>query len=148
MKTSSIGLVAAAYMMVSGQNAVAGEFSVSCYFKNSNIAKCASVISDLVTDKFIARFPASKFQIFVFSDVHRYTNGGFAAYAVAGVIPRGSNQFPLQHFSSSLVNRGDKKFDALELSKFELEVYRSATKGLMDECEISPNCDVFRAAER
>lgn len=121
----------------------AGEFSVACTYKNKNLQECASVVADLVTDKFIARFPSSRYQIFVHSNIMSFTNGGFSAYAVSGVVPRNSGQFPVVRFSSTNINGSDKRFGAVELSNYELETYRAAVKNLMEECEISPDCDVY-----
>lgn len=125
------------------QSAFAGEFSVFCSYNNDNIQKCASVIADLVTDKFIAKYPISKYQIFVHSDIHSYSDGGFAAYAVAGVIPKDSAQFPARVFSNSNINGGSTKYSRVQLANTELETYRAAVKNLMEQCEISPACDVY-----
>lgn len=124
-------------------SAHAGEFSVFCTYSNQNLSKCANAISDLVTDKFIAKFPPSKYQIFMHSNIHSYTNGGYAAYAIAGVIPKGSAQFPVVRYSNTDINGSDKKFGAIALAEKELDVYRAAAKSLMDACELSPTCDVF-----
>jgi|SRR5690606_20525601 len=122
----------------------AGEFSVFCSYKNDNLTKCASVISDIVTDKFIAKYPASKYQIFLYSNIHSFTNGGYSAYAISGVIPRGSAMFPVRYYSSTSINGGDKIFGAVQLAEFERDIYRTAAKSLMEACEISPNCDVYQ----
>jgi len=126
----------------------AGEFSVSCSYKNDNLQKCASVISDVVTDKFVAKYPAARYQIFVHSYIFGFTDGGYSAYAVAGVIPRNSGQFPLRTFSSTSINGTSNKFGAVDLAKYELDVYRSAAKSLMEQCEISANCDVYSPREK
>ena len=123
--------------------ACAGEFAVNCSYKNDNLKNCASKVSDIITDKFIAKFPVTRFQIFVHSNVHSYTNGGFSAYAVAGVVPKNSGQFPLNRFSSSNINGTDKIFSQIDLAKYELDTFRSAIKSLMDQCEVSPDCDVY-----
>ncbi len=129
--------------LATAQGAHAGEFSVSCSYKNDNIEKCASVLSDVVTDKFVAKYSAAKFQIFVHSSIFGFTDGGYSAYAVAGVVPKNSGQFPLRTFSSTSVNSNNKKFSAVELAGFELDVYRSAVRSLMEQCQISADCDVY-----
>lgn len=134
--------------LFTAQLASAGEFSVACSYKNTNLEECASVVADIVTDKFIAKFPAKKFQIFVHSNVHSYTNGGYTAYAVTGVVPHGSGQFPVDRYSSTSTNGTDKKFTNLELAKVELENFRAVVTNLMNECEISPTCDVYRVRNK
>ena len=124
-------------------SANAGEFSVFCTYQNNNLSKCAGIISDIVTDKFTIKFPASKFQIFVHSNIHNYTNGGYAAYALAGVAPRGSGIFPVQYYSKTAVNGTDVVFNTVQLAELELQNYRSAVQNLMNACEISPACDVY-----
>jgi len=137
------GMWVGAALLVAAAGAQAGEFAVSCQYKNDNLQKCASVVSDLVTDKFVAKFPANRFQIFIYSNIMDFSNGGYSAYAVAGVIPKGSGQFPIRRFANTSINGSDKRFSAVDLANTELEVYRAAVKALMDQCEISPACDVY-----
>lgn len=122
----------------------AGDYSVYCSYKNENLPKCASVIADIVTDKFVAKFPAKRFEIFVHSNVHRYTNGGYTAYAITGVIPMDSYQFPLRRVSRTDVNTTTKVFNVIDLAEKELNVIRGAAEDLMAQCEISPNCDIYQ----
>jgi len=98
MKNKLIQVALASAGLTFFQGAVAGQFSVFCSYQNDNIQECAEVVSNIVTDKFTARFPAKKYQIFVHSNIHSYTNGGYAAYAVTGVILKGSDQFPEKRF--------------------------------------------------
>ena len=137
-------LIAAALCLSALHGAAsAGEFSVFCSYKNDNLERCADAVSDIVTDKFTAKFPSSQYQIFLHSNIHHYTNGGFGAYAVAGVIPRGSAMFPVRTFSATSINGTDKNFGAIEQAGIERDVYRSAAKSLIDACEVSPSCDVY-----
>ena len=120
----------------------AGAFNLVCSYSSANLSACAEVVSDLVTDKFLAKFPNQTFSIFVHSDVHSYSSGGYVAYAVAGVVPKGLSQFPLRRFSSSTIER-NQRGDALTLANVEKENFRDAVKQLMDQCEISPTCDIY-----
>lgn len=123
----------------------AGEFSVFCTYKNENIQKCANVISDIVSDKFVEKFSAAKYQIFLHSNIHSFTNGGYSSYAIAGVVQRGSWDFPARYYSNTNINGSDKVFSAVQIAEIELASYRSAAKSLMDACEVSPNCDIYAA---
>ena len=125
-------------------HATAGEFFVSCSYSNDNLSKCATVIRDLVTDKFTSKYPATRFEIFLHSDVMGFTDGGYSAFAIAGVAQRGSTDFPIRRFTSVQINGTNNRFSAVELAEIELQVYRQAAKRLMDACEISPTCDVFQ----
>lgn len=125
------------------QMASAGDFRVSCSYKSDNIQRCANIVSDIVTKKFTDKYPSTKFEIFVHSNITGFTNGGYSAYAVAGVVPTGSGQFPIRRFSSTTINGTDKKFSAVDLARTELETYRSAVQSLMDACEISADCNVY-----
>ena len=127
----------------------AGAFNVMCSYNSENLSACADIVSDIVTDKFPAKFPNQAFTIFVHSDIHSYSAGGYVAYAVAGVVPKGSSQFPVLRFSSSKLER-QKRGDVLTLANVERENFRDAVKQLMDQCEVSPTCDIYipRAAKR
>lgn len=120
----------------------AGEFNVSCSYKFDTLSRCGDVVSDIVTDKYLAKFPAKKFDIFVHSDIHSYSNGGYVAYAVAGVVPTATDQFPHKRFSSTIISK-EKRADQIELAEVEKENFRIAVKQLMDSCEISPTCDIY-----
>ena len=87
----------------------------------------------------------TKYQIFVHSSVVGFTNGGYGAYAVSGVIPAGSGRFPVHTFSNTNINGSDTRFSQIDLSKVELTTYRAAVQNLMEQCEISPTCDVYTA---
>lgn len=137
--------IVALLVLMAAKAASAGNFSMACSYTNANLQKCAAVVADLVTDKFVAKYPAAKFQIFAYSNVHKYTSGGYAAFAVAGVIPKDSGQFPLFKYSATRIDGTDKTYGQIEIAAKELEAYRAAVKSLMDECEISPNCDVYTA---
>jgi hypothetical protein len=121
----------------------AAQFGVNCYYKNENLQACAKVVADIVTDKFTNKFPATQYRIFVYSNIHSYTNGGYSAFAVAGVVLKDSNDFPSYQFSTSKINQ-EGKYTSIQLAQYEYEVYRSAVQSLMERCEISPTCDVFK----
>lgn len=136
------GLVASALLLV-GPVAIAGNFQAHCFYGSPNLSDCAKLIRDLVPDKFTEKFPATNWKIVVISEVHSYTNGGFAAFAVAGVSPAGVSQIPLNRFSATSINGSDKRFSKTELAEQELDVVRRAVSNLMQECELNPKCDVF-----
>lgn len=137
----------AAALLAVARPAFAGEFSVNCFYKNENLKKCASAVSDIVTDKFTRTYPNTRFEIFAHSNIIGFSNGGYSAYAVTGVIPKNSGEFPLSTFSSTNINGSDTRFNQIELANIELKVYRAAVQNLMEQCEISPNCDVYMARQ-
>jgi hypothetical protein len=130
------------FSICSATSVYAGEFTVACSYKNDNLKQCANIISDLVTDKFTSKFPSSKYSIFIHSNIHSYSSGGYAAYAITGVIPKDSGDFPIRMYNASIMN-GQDRATSLELSNVELENYRDAIKQLMDMCEISSTCDIY-----
>jgi hypothetical protein len=139
--TIAISMIAGSTMLACFP-AKAGEFRVACSYKFDTLSRCADAVSDIVTDKYLAKFPAKKFSIFVHSDIHSYSNGGYVAYAVAGVIPTSSDQFPHKRFSATTLEKA-KRADQIELAEVEKENFRDAVKQLMDSCEISPTFDIY-----
>lgn len=134
LATGALILVAAA--------AQAGPFRMVCSYQYESLSKCAEMTNDIVTERFTAKFPADRFTIFVHSDLHSYSNGGYVAYAVAGVVPTGSLQFPLRRYSTTTFER-ERRADHLRLAEVEKENFRDAVKQLMDKCDLSPTCDVY-----
>lgn len=119
----------------------AGEFRVSCF---SSLSDCASKVTDLVTDKFTQRFPASRFKIAVVAEFQQYSDGGGVGYAVAGVSPvlkDNTTLFPIRRFAST-VRIKDRTMSPYDVTKETEELLRRAVEQLMAACDSSPSCDV------
>ena len=120
-------------------------FSAHCF---SNVPKCSDSISDIVTEKFMARFPSDKWRIVIFSEAHHYSDGTAVAFSLAGVAPRTLaadgklfTQFPANRFTRSF--KTDGSVSTREVHRLELQLLRSAVEDLMAECDRQPRCDVY-----
>jgi hypothetical protein len=106
-------------------------------------------ISDLVSDKFIAKFPATKYSITVIYDFHTYTDGGGVGFAVAGVTPRNQDASkgwyyaPYHRYTSTRRMTG-QSINSYKKNELTIEVIRQAVELLMAECDKSPTCDVLK----
>jgi hypothetical protein len=124
----------------------AGDFNTNCSYVTEALAPCGEVFADIVTDRFIERFPVERYEIFVFSNVETNQAGDLLAYAVAGVVLHGSNDFPRRRFQSSRVlAKGD--YTAGQLDEHELIVARDAVAWMMEKCGQTPSCEVFMEPE-
>jgi hypothetical protein len=146
MQTSTVlSIVFSASLLALGvPRANAGQFGTHCFHESDAIAKagCAHLLSDIVTDKFTAKYPATKFEIFVTSYSDKLTNGGYFAYAVAGVIPRSElDLFPKQRVNRMLLEVNGDPTPA-QLGEQEEKAIRSAVGSLMKFCEALPTCDL------
>jgi hypothetical protein len=121
----------------------AGDFVTTCNFQSDALKDCGSNFADIVTDRFIERFPADRFEIFVFSNVTAFDEGGMIAYAAVGVVPLGSHQFPQLRFLTSRAGAEDKRYTAAELGENERDVARDAVQSLMDQCAKTEACAVY-----
>lgn len=120
----------------------AGEFNTTCNFATDALAACGDNFGDVVSERFTERFPADKYQLFVYSNVETNPAGDMLAYAVAGVVLKGSHDFPKQRFQTSRV-RGKGEYDADALGEEELGVARDAVAFLMETCGQTPDCAVY-----
>ena len=77
--------------------AFAGTYDSVVYGPDPN--ESGSAIAYDVTNKFTAEFPHRKWQIFLYNDAGVTGNGAGFCYAIAGVVPRGSGEFPLRRFT-------------------------------------------------
>jgi len=121
----------------------AGQFRVACY---GDVYDCAPKVADIVTDKFIKSFPASKFTIVAIVDFQRYSAGGGVGYAVAGVSQNAKGeptQVPLKRFSPT-IRVTDGNVSPSQVTRELDELLRRAVEEMMAECERSPNCDIYR----
>ena len=128
--------IALAGLALSGL-AHAGTFHTNC---EAELNDCGKTVVDIVTDKFISRFPADKWELTIIADVMTFPDGGRIAHAVVGVTPRGKNEAPVnRELAAIYLAPGKIKSvqDAL------VEVIRNGVSELMDDCDHSKTCDVY-----
>ena len=119
-----------------------GNFHMRCFFEHN---KCAALIRDIVSDRFTVRYPADQWQIVVIASVHRFSNGGGTAFAVAGVSPRSRNDqqpgiVPSYRFSSVVNDPGPLQLTSRQALNELEEAIRGAVENMMTACETSPEC--------
>lgn len=124
-----------------------GTFATTCAFEHLAPSRCTPSVADLVTAKFTRHFPAAQFELFLHAKTFSFSNGGYSAYGVAGVVPRDSGQFPARRLAATAIDTSERVPSVLELADLELGVVRQAVKNLMDQCELSPDCDLYRPFE-
>lgn len=89
---------------------------------------------DLVTDAFTVRFPVDSWALFIHSEAFIMPRDGLAiCNAIVGVVPRGSNQFPMRTFKTTkTANVKAGKWNDDEALSFETECVRSALGNMMN----------------
>lgn len=133
-KTIVIGLLS-----IFSAYANAGEFRISC---NTSV-DCNNLVNDLVSDKFINRYPAKKWEIYVLSDSLQYTNTGVSGMALVAVRPRradGLSVVPERRFFYHMKNPSIN--NPHEKNNFEREMIRAGVEYMMAECDSKPNCNI------
>lgn len=118
---------------------IAGTFSVSCSGLQELV--CAEQINDIVTDKFIKKFPFDKFQI---SLVMIQTANGITAARVS-VAPNIGNKIGYITIGKKAWIFTDvaKEITKAELMKVKVDAIRNATQDMMEECEKTTNCEIY-----
>lgn len=121
-------------------NSFAGTFRYACGASEVN---CDGLFNDIVTDKYIAHYPAEKFEIFVYSKNVPYSDGSGVTQTIVGVVERNNSTYT--HFPNSWWTRTDyfenmgnayKKTERLQQS------VRTAIQNMMAACQDSPNCKI------
>lgn len=80
---------------------------------------------------FNARFPAARFEVFVYSDA--FTVGAQqACHAIVGVSPRDSFQFPIHHYSATQTRPG-RSMTAGEARGFALDCVTEAIRNMLSD---------------
>lgn len=122
----------------------------SFYCRAYGDAGCSEHLGDVVTDKFIARFPDSKYEIVVVSNYEPYSNGGGVGFAIAGVSPRSAKSeygnfgfMPARRFIATQRNTG-KAIDPYQKTTFEVDLVRKAVQAMMEACDRDKNCDILK----
>lgn len=130
MKKTIRVLIAASALALSafGSFADAGQFSASTYGSLS-----ASDIADVVTDSFTRNFPASKFEIVVFTQAGRLGDGKPYCFGMAGVAPNGRHEMPRSRFTDEEVGNQPENFPLrrAEVHNLEMRCGRAAVRELM-----------------
>jgi hypothetical protein len=123
-------------------SAFAGQFRCNA----AGDAGCAEHIKKIVSDKFLSKFPASKYTIVVIYDFLTYSDGGGVAFSVAGVVPLQDGNKVLvprsRYISTTRINAG-RFINPYQKTQEKIEVIQRSVEQMMEECERSPSCDVM-----
>lgn len=128
-------------------------FSVSAgeYFCHGfGDAGCSEHITNVVTEKFTAKFPAKKYKIVVIYDFHTYSDGGGVGFAAAGVAPRLEGKYsdrslvPKWRFIATTRIDNTRKLSPYDKTNEKIELIQRAVQNLMEDCERSPSCDILK----
>lgn len=105
--------------------------------------ECRGLFSDLLTEKFLARYPADTWEIFVYADTLAFGDGKATSQAVVGVVPISRQKFayfPNQTSSHTVTTpRLSSGYDKDDL---ERKTIRRAVEKLMASCNEVKNCDL------
>jgi hypothetical protein len=105
--------------------------------------ECQGLFNDLVTQKFLARFPSDKWQIFVYADTYPFGDGKATSQAVVGVVPMSKERFiyfPNQ--TSSHIVTTPRLSSGYDKQDIERKTIRRAIEKLMASCNELKNCDL------
>lgn len=119
-------------------NAQASTFSYYCDAK----VDCKNLLTDIVTDKFTAKYDVKRWTLFVRAETVIFGDGSGAATAFAGTVPRQDGGrfrfYPIVTQSAITVkSKIGNSFDQLAVEK---AVIRQAVEGLMALCESKADC--------
>lgn len=142
LKTAAI--IGLACVSISSQ---AGQFRCAGYGDTG----CTDHITSIVTDKFTAKFPASKYKIVMVYDFQTYSDGGGVGFAVAGVSPIVSetNKYgvlslmPKNRFTSTVRIDKTKTLNPYQVTQEKIDLMQRAATLLMEACDRDANCDVM-----
>lgn len=118
----------------------AGEFRVSCF---SELNDCSSIVTDIITDKFIAHFPASHWKIVVIAEFQPYSDGGGVGFAIAGISPAPTPTLAPLHRFTATTRIVDRRIGPYDRTSETRELIRRAVENLMSKCDLSQECDVY-----
>lgn len=111
---------------------------------------CAEHVTNVVTNKFTAKFPATKYKIVVIYDFQTYSDGGGVGFAAAGVAPHLKGQYsnrslvPTWRYNATTRIDNTRKLSPYDKTNEKIELIQRAVQNLMEECERSPNCDILK----
>lgn len=117
-----------------------GDTSISSCRTN---AGCKELFSDLVTEKFRARFPPDKWEIFVHADTYSFGDGKATSHAIVGVVPIAREKFAyFPNQTSTHIVTTPRISSAYDKQDVERKTIRRAVELLMAGCAERKNCDL------
>lgn len=134
-------LLIVAALAVLSSAASAGNFSYYCDTEVS----CNQLFNDLVTDKFIKKYPDGKWEIFVLTSMAHFSDGSASGTAIIGVRPLRKddlNVLPTRKFYRNGYRENLENTYAFK--EFEKNLIRNAITDMMAKCDDTPSCDISR----
>jgi hypothetical protein len=105
--------------------------------------ECKGLFNDLLTDKFLARFPADKWEVFVYADTLPFGDGRATSQAIVGVVPVSKEKFAyFPNQTSSHLITTPRVSNAFDKKDVERKTIRRAVEKLMASCNELKNCDL------
>jgi hypothetical protein len=105
--------------------------------------ECKGLFNDLVSQKFLARFPAEKWEIFVYADTYVFGDGKATSQAVVGVVPISNEKFAyFPNQTSSHIVTTPRLSSGYDKQDVERKTIRRAIEKLMASCNEQKNCDL------
>lgn len=105
--------------------------------------ECKGLFNELVTDKFLARFPPDKWSIFVYADTYVFGDGKATSQAVVGVVPVSKEKFAyFPNQTSSHIVTTPRLSSGYDKQDVERKTIRRAVEKLMASCNELKNCDL------
>lgn len=108
----------------------------------ANVA-CAGLFNDLLTEKFLLRFPPEQWQVFVYADTYTFGDGKATSQAVVGVVPLSKERFAyFPNQTSSHIVTTPRLSSGYDKDDVERKTIRRAIEKLMTSCREQKNCDL------
>jgi hypothetical protein len=103
--------------------------------------ECKGLFNDLFTDKFVLKYPADKWEVFVHADTYELGDKRATSHAIAGMVPLSKEKFGYfpQHTSSHL-STTPRLSSAYDKQDVERKTIRRAIERLMKMCDETKDC--------
>jgi hypothetical protein len=101
------------------------------------------LFNDLLTEKFLKRFPSGQWEIFVYADTYVFGDGKATSQAVVGVVPIPKEKFGyFPNQTSSHIVTTPRLSSSYGKQDVERKTIRRAVEKLMASCDTVKNCDL------
>jgi len=134
-------LIVLVMLIASSFSVYAGRYSYNCWMTDIS---CDGLFRDMVSDKFTAKFPHDRFEIFVYAKTHAFSDGSGVSYSIVGVVPMLNQSYK---FFPNRVWRNVTYFknvgDSYAQKSHSREVIRKSIQAMMADCDYSKNCDIL-----
>lgn len=111
-------------------------YPMSCHAVTTPLAnECGRLFQEVITPKFMAKYPAKSFELFVHAHTTNFKDGTKVIQVTTGVVRRGRNEFPGRRYNNAVILDPVRSHTPEYISASEIDAARRTIRVIMADLE-------------